>query len=185
VEHAWFKVSKARLSAGLFIGTSVCIIRRMPTTPTYTSYSGNWGFWGYPEAASLTTSLGSNKDLKYVADVPDSTGNSITVRYVAPGTASAALSVTVSGSAITVNLATDSGSAVTTTANAAMAAVNASGLAGALVTVSLAPGSNGTGVLSALSATPLTGGRTQGVGKGSTRPSVVAPRPSRSITRRF
>jgi hypothetical protein len=74
--------------------------------------------------AILTTALsGSNNDLKFVSKRAGTLGNAITVAYVNPATASAALSVAVSGTAITVNLATSAGTAqvetavVATTAN--------------------------------------------------------------------
>jgi hypothetical protein len=66
--------------------------------------------------AALTTSLtGANNDLVYTAVTIGAYGNQITVAYVNPGTASASLSTSVTGTAITVNLATDAGTAATGT----------------------------------------------------------------------
>jgi hypothetical protein len=109
--------------------------------------------------ASLTTALaGTNNDLVFTAVAPGTAGNSITVRYVDPGAASQALSVSVASSAITVNLATDSGSVITTTANDVIGAIYASAPAAALVGVARAAANDGTGLVIALSATALAGG---------------------------
>lgn len=132
------------------------------------NFPGNWTTWGYPEYGSLTTSLtGTNNDLTYTSKLANVGANSITVAYVNPGTASAALSVSVTGTAITVNLATNGSSAITSTAALVAAAVAGSTPAAALVTVANATGNDGTGVVTALTATPLAGGRSGGVGIGS------------------
>ncbi len=123
--------------------------------------------WGYSEAATLTTALtGTNNDLTFTAVDKSAAGNAITVRYVNPGTASAAFSVSVTGSAITVNLATNGSSVITSTAANVAAGIAGSAPATALVTAANAPGNDGTGVVTALSATPLVGGRSGGAGLG-------------------
>lgn len=110
-------------------------------------------------AATLTTALtGANNDLVFTAVTKGPRGNDITVRYVDPGAASAALSVSVSGSAITVNLATNAGSAITSTAAQVKAAIDAKAEAAALVTVANAAANDGSGVVTALAATNLAGG---------------------------
>jgi hypothetical protein len=83
-------------------------------------------------------------------------GNDITVAYVDPGTPSEALSVAVTGTDIVVNLATDGGSSITSTAAQVIAAVNASPTASALVTATAS--GTVTGVVAAVTATNLTGG---------------------------
>lgn len=77
----------------------------------------------YPNAAvagtasAVETNLaGANNDLRFVAVTAGVAGDSITVAYVNPGTPSAALSVSAVGSAITVNLATNAGTAQVETA---------------------------------------------------------------------
>ncbi len=86
-------------------------------------------------------------------------GNLITVHLRSPGTASAALAVVVTGTAIVVNLATNASSVVTSTAAQVIAAIVASSPANALVAVANAPGSAGTGVAAATAApVALTGG---------------------------
>lgn len=112
-----------------------------------------------PQFATLSTSLaGANNDLDFIARDPGGKGNGITVAYVDPGAASQALSVTVAGSAITVNLATNGGSAITSTAAEVAAAILANFNAQRLVNVTNKSGNDGTGVVTALAATALSGG---------------------------
>lgn len=67
--------------------------------------------------ATLTTALsGANNDLVYTAKRKGTYGNGITVAYVDPGLPSQALSVSVAGKAITVNLATGAGTVQVETA---------------------------------------------------------------------
>ena len=131
--------------------------------------AGNWQASGTTVSASLSTNLtGSNNDLVYTAKAGAAkfeTGNDITVRYVVSGN-STPLSVSVSTNAITVNVATDSGGAATSTAAQVKAAVEASTPAAALVSVAHKSGNDGSGVVTALSATALTGGRDYVIGSG-------------------
>lgn len=130
------------------------------------SISGSHTSVGYWAAAALTTALtGTNNDLTYTAKTVGVEGNDITVTYVVAG-ASTPLSVSVSGNAITVNVATDAGGLATSTAAQVRDAVNASAPASALVTAANAAGNDGTGVVTALAATSLTGGTTQSHGTG-------------------
>lgn len=110
--------------------------------------------------AAVTTALtGTNNDLVFTALAGlGLLGNDITVRYVNPGTPSAALSVDVTGSAITVNLATDGASAITTTAGQIITAIAADEDAAALVVATNAAANDGTGIVIAMAATALTGG---------------------------
>lgn len=63
-------------------------------------------------ASTLTTELtGENNDLTYIAKTKGAEGDNISVAYVNPGTPNAELTVGVVGTAITVNLATDAGTA--------------------------------------------------------------------------
>jgi hypothetical protein len=111
-------------------------------------------------AATLSTNLtGTNNDLTYTAKSFDpAVGNDITIAYVDPAGNDQALSVGVSTHAITVNLATGSGGAITSTATQVAAAIAASGPANALVAVANKTGNDGTGVVTALGATNLAGG---------------------------
>ena len=83
-------------------------------------------------------------------------GNDISVELANPGAANAALSVTVAGKAIRVNLATDAGGAVTSTAAQVVAALNAG--AGSLVRAYTYRGSAGTGVVAPAPRTSLSDG---------------------------
>jgi len=80
-------------------------------------------------------------------------GNDITVELVDPGAGDRTLSVTVDGSAIQVNLATDGGGTVASTAAQVAAAINAS--AGDLVSAYTYRGSAGDGVVTPAPVTPL------------------------------
>lgn len=109
-------------------------------------------------AATLTTALaGLNNDLIYTARTPGVSGNEITVTYVVAGV-STPLSVSVSGTAITVNVATDAGGNPTSTAAQVAAAIAANGDANFLVSAANAAGNDGTGVVTAMTAAALTGG---------------------------
>lgn len=114
-------------------------------------------FLGIGNRATLTTALaGSNNDVTLLAKTPGTAGNSIRLGIVVAG-ASTALSVAVAGSDITVNSATSAGAAATSTAKQVIEAINAHAGASALVWAQDAPGSDGTGVVAALSYTNLAG----------------------------
>lgn len=112
----------------------------------------------YDTAAALTTALtGANNDLVFTARKAGKAGESITVAYVDPAANSQALSVAVVGNAITVNLATDGGGAITSTGATVLAAINGSATASALVFASLAAANSGAGVVTAMVAAALAG----------------------------
>ena len=130
-----------------------------PTGSRFRRIHADTVFGGSALKATLTTALtGTNNDLKYTAREAGVGGNSITVRYVDPAGNNAALSVTVAGTAITVNLATNGSGTITSTAAQVAAAIAAKQQASVLVDVENAAGNDGTGVVTALAATPLTGG---------------------------
>jgi len=112
--------------------------------------------------ASLTTALtGTNNDLKFTAYDSKTwygtLGNAITIAYVNAG-ASKPLAITVSGSAISVQLATNGSSVITSTANDILAAINADATTSKMVVATLAAGNTGAGVVTALTATHLASG---------------------------
>ncbi len=119
-----------------------------------------WGgrrFLGIGNRATLATATaGANNDMHLMARTPGTVGNSVRFRVVVAG-ASTALSVTVSGSDITVNSATSAGSAATSTAKDVVTAVNFSTVASPLVWARLADQNDGTGVVAALAFTNLAG----------------------------
>jgi Bacteriophage tail sheath protein len=130
--------------------------------------------------AALTTALtGTNNDLVFTSKFAGLAGNSTRVRYVVAG-ASTPLSISVSGSDITVNVATDAGSLPTSTASQVMAAVNGDTAARKLVTASLAAGNDGTGVVTALAYTNLTGG-SEGEMRQKLPPELAPNNPSPTI----
>ncbi len=111
-------------------------------------------------AASLDTGVvGSNNAVHWTARTPGAGGNSVTVTIVDPGGTTAALSVDVAenGLDITVSLARAS-SAITTTAQQLMDAIEANGDANSLVAVANKSTSNGTGIVAAVAKTNLATG---------------------------
>lgn len=113
-----------------------------------------------PQAtASLTLgSVSANTALTYTATAPGAAGNNISIKYRDPGAPDAVLQVSVSGTAITISLATDAEGVVTSTATLIAAAVTASAAASALVTVDDTDGSTGAGVVLASSTRFMSGG---------------------------
>lgn len=114
--------------------------------------------------ASLTTALtGANNDLTFTAVQPGADGNQITIAYVNAG-ASKPLSVDFQRAAngparaVVVQLATDGSSVITSTAAQVRDAVNAHARAQNHVQAANAAANDGTGLVTALTATPLAGG---------------------------
>lgn len=89
-----------------------------------------------------------NTALTITATTPGAAGNGIQLALIDPGTADAALAVTVTGSRIEVALATDAGRVITSTASAVMAALNSDA---PLVSAALYGTSDGSGVVQAQS----------------------------------
>lgn len=110
-------------------------------------------------AASLTTAIGvADAELVYTAKTRGAAGNNITVEYEDPEEANAAAAVEVVGTAIKVILAPGGGEAITTTADDISAAIALDAEASALVGVADKAGNDGSGVVTAMEATPLKGG---------------------------
>jgi len=108
--------------------------------------------------ATLETDLaGDNNDLKFTSKLKGRFGNAIKVEYVDPDAASAELGVTVSGTTISVSLATDVNKDITSTAALVKAAIEATPAAAALVTVANKDANTG-GVVTAMAATALADG---------------------------
>ncbi len=115
------------------------------------------------DSASMSTALaGADNDLTFTAKQGGTQGNGIMVAYVDPGAVSQPLSVSVSGQVITVNLATDAGGNIISSAAQIREAINQDADASALVTASLAAGNDGTGVVTAMNHTSLAGGLDNG-----------------------
>jgi hypothetical protein len=104
---------------------------------------------------NLATNLtGANNDLLFTSTSSGVGISTTRVAYVVAGL-NTTLSVGVSGSDITVNLATDGAGASTSTASQVLSALNGSAAALALVTPALLGGNDGTGIVTALAFTNL------------------------------
>ncbi len=88
-------------------------------------------------------------------------GNDITIEYIDPEEENAEIAVEVTGTAIEVILVPGGGEAITTTANDIIAALADN----ELVSVAKKAGSDGTGVVTAMAATALSGGQDATVAK--------------------
>lgn len=110
--------------------------------------------------ASMTTDLGvANTDVKFTAKAPwlGQRGEDLTVEYRDPAGASKSLSIVVEGTAIIVNLATDTSSAITSTADLIKTALAAHAVANAMVSAADAGSDDGSGVVTAMTAARLSG----------------------------
>lgn len=130
--------------------SSVYTERRVPTVDAFGLFASQ------PirsEAATLTTALGSNKDLTLTAVEGGSGGNNISLEYqIDASVSSVKCGVTEKAIRIRVNGSSH-------TAQDVMTKLQTDSQTPSLVTVELAPGSNGSGVISAaMAATNLTGG---------------------------
>lgn len=110
------------------------------------------------KATLLTGVVANNNALTFTAKLAGELGNAISLRLVSPGTNNAVLSVSVSGTDVTVNLATGPSAAVTTTATQLKTALDANTSAAALLTVANTGASTGVGVVTALRRSELAGG---------------------------
>lgn len=110
---------------------------------------------GIGNRATLTLGTG-NAQSWFFARTPGTGGNAITIRYVVAG-ANTPLSVSVAGNAITVNVATNGSSAAISTAHEVNRAIDFDVNAAPLVWAYREAGSDGTGVVSAVGATALSG----------------------------
>lgn len=103
-------------------------------------------------ATKVTTAMaGADNDITLTAR----SHKAATITLVDPPGNNAALSVSVTGTDITVNLATDGASAITTTATQLVAAINASTAAAGLVKAAVKSGDSGAGVVTALASTAI------------------------------
>lgn len=115
-------------------------------------------------ASGTTGVVASNNALTYTARDAGSSGNGISIQLKDPAGNSQSLSVTVNGNDIVVNLATDSEGEITSTASLVKSAIEGSAGANSLVSVAHTGASTGAGVVAAVAATNLTGGRDAGPG---------------------
>jgi hypothetical protein len=106
-----------------------------------------------PEEYVVTANLGSNRDICFASK----NGTDASVEIIVSGN-NTPLSISDSGTKITINSATNSGGVATSTAAQIVAAFNADAEAAALFTARLPPGSTGTGVTGAMSETTAADG---------------------------
>lgn len=127
---------------------------------------------GAPDDAAQATlavnPTGDDNGLTFTARSYGAEGNEITIEYVDPSANDAALAVSVFRQAIIVSLATGVAGAIESTAADVLAAVEAHGLANALVTVAIdasdsGSGDDGSGVVTAMAAAPLADGAGTGI----------------------
>jgi phage tail sheath protein FI len=113
--------------------------------------------------ATLTTgTVAANNGITYTSVTANAEANNITVQLKDPKANSQSLSVDVSGTAITVNLATSGAGAITSTALLVIAAITASAPAALLVTAANTGASTGaSAVLATIKAKNLSGGLTE------------------------
>jgi phage tail sheath protein FI len=110
------------------------------------------------ESGGMTTEV--NNGITYTSVTANKAANAITVQLKDPKANSQTLSVSVSGTAITVNLATNSSGVITSTATQVIAAITASSPASLLVTAANYSTSTGAGeVLATVKAKTLSGGK--------------------------
>ena len=113
-------------------------------------------------ASSLTTALtGANNDIVFTARTGGVVGNGITIKYTDPGTTHT-LSVAVSGTDIVITLGYATGAIISTAAGIKTLIDNDADTV-VLVSVANATGNVGTGVVTAMTETALTGGSDTGV----------------------
>jgi type IV pilus assembly protein PilY1 len=105
--------------------------------------------------AMLTTAFGGHRDLEYTATFPGAGGNAISIAYVNPGANYSTTTVTVSGTAITVNLRTNAFAQTVATAAEVLGSVSLDAAASSLVTVKLPQSSAGEGIVTVMAATNL------------------------------
>jgi autotransporter-associated beta strand protein len=126
--------------------------------------------------AAFTTGLtGPNNDLTFTAIAPGADGEAISIQYLDAITPGTPFGISVTGNAIQVTLAIDSGNFITTTAANIKAAIEGNAAAAALVSVAFAPGNDGSGLI------PDGGLPVSNLfraGRSVTIPSGVAARPS-------
>lgn len=108
-------------------------------------------------AAALTLGTG-NAGLTFTAKAAGLVGNQISLAMVVPAQNNAALAVDLSGSAISVSLATNAGGVATSTAAQVKAAIEALAGAHTLVAVTYPDGGTGSGVVAASPPARLSGG---------------------------
>lgn len=131
------------------------------------------------QVSTVTTTTGiaslvdTGADITYTSRLAGLAGNDITVAYIDPSANSQPLVVSVSGTDISVSLATNGGGTITSTKTLIAAAVNAHATASQLVDATVT--GTGSDVATAVAATNLAGGSASGlvIAKGSFAEVVI------------
>ncbi len=134
-------------------------IKKLPAG-TFIGKQGNGKYAKYTAAvaASLITGVeGSNNAILWTAKNGGTGGNSIKIQLKNPGAASQPLKVTIESDTVVVSLATDAGSAITSTAAQVISTVNSALYVKDIITAANSGASSGTGVVAAVAATALAG----------------------------
>jgi hypothetical protein len=128
--------------------------------PTVNDFSFTLDTFALRTEATYTTSGGNaNSHIVFKHDLGGVAGNSYSITMTDPGAPSQSLAVSVSGKDVTVSLATDIGSAITSTANSVVAAIKASDDCNFIqFTADKVTSETGLGVVAALGKQSLTGG---------------------------
>jgi hypothetical protein len=109
-------------------------------------------------AVLVTGTVGANNSITWTAQDAGADANETRIQLRDPAGNSQALSIDVDGNDVIVNLATDGGGAITSTAALVIAAVNEDNDASGMVIASNTPSSSGAGVVLAVALTNLAGG---------------------------
>lgn len=144
--------------------TAAAAIAALPTVATASKrIIGRVVILAKNKYATLSTNLtGNNNDLVFTSVATGTAGNAVTVAYIDPSANDAELEIVVDGTDIVVNLATDNAGVITTTGDDIKAAILESEEASALVTVADKAANDGSGVVTALTETALSGGTATG-----------------------
>jgi hypothetical protein len=112
------------------------------------------------DSAAYTTALtGSDNNITWTHFIGGTAGNAVTVTYADPGAPTQSLSITLSGSAITVHLATNGSSVITTKASDIVDLAGKNALLRELgVSANIKTSETGQGVVTAMTAKTLSGG---------------------------
>jgi len=131
------------------------------TLGTDTGISNLLGVGDNPDgapASAILNPVGDNNNIVITAKHPGTAGNAISVALVDPTQNNSALVINLVGDTINVMLATDGAGAIISTAAEVIAAINSALVVKDLVSAANAADNDGTGVVTAINATALTGG---------------------------
>jgi hypothetical protein len=132
-------------------------VRRYPTVNDFSLTLDTFAL--RTEATYTTTGGNANSHIVFKHDLGGVAGNSYSITMTDPGAPSQSLAVSVVGKAVTVSLATDGGSAISSTANQVIAAIKASDACNFInFTADRYSTETGAGIVAALGTQSLAGG---------------------------